>query len=176
MRWTDLALLHWPVPAALVRPLVPVELTLDTYDGEAWVGILPFRMEDTRVRLAPRIPTATNFPELNVRTYVRAGGGRASGSSAWTRRVGSRYSGRWSLLRDLSDPLLWIERYHSSTWTEYLRHNQRFTQDDSAVGEHTNSLHLGPGKTAYTTHDRASDRLVTGRDRIRVERISGSND
>ncbi|CAN5694477.1 DUF2071 domain-containing protein [soil metagenome] len=80
MRWTDLAFLHWPVPAALLRPLVPAELELDTFEGDAWLGIVPFRMEGTRARPAPPIPTATNFPELNVRTYVRAGrrgGGRA---------------------------------------------------------------------------------------------------
>lgn len=57
------------------------------------------------------------------------------------RRNGAR---RWSLLRDLSDPEIWIERYHSSTWTEYVRHNQRFTHDDFAVGSRINALHLGP--------------------------------
>lgn len=50
---------------------------------------------------------------------------------------------RWSLLRDLADPSLWIERYQSPTWTEYLRHNGRFTRDDAVIGERIKALHCG---------------------------------
>ena len=53
---------------------------------------------------------------------------------------------RWSLLRDLADPELWIERYQSPTWTEYLRHNGRFTRDDALIGERIKGLHRGPGE------------------------------
>jgi uncharacterized protein len=74
MRWTELAFLHWPVPAAVLRPLVPAALEVETWDGMAWLGIVPFRMEDTRYRWAPSVPTASTFPEVNVRTYVRGGG------------------------------------------------------------------------------------------------------
>jgi uncharacterized protein len=73
MRWTDLAFLHWKVPADALRRHLPAGLELDTYDGDAWLGIVPFRMEDVRVRGLPPIPTASTFPELNVRTYVRVG-------------------------------------------------------------------------------------------------------
>jgi MFS family permease len=55
---------------------------------------------------------------------------------------------RWSLLRDLADPQLWIERYQSPTWTEYLRHNGRFTRDDAVIGERIKALHRGPGQPA----------------------------
>jgi MFS family permease len=51
---------------------------------------------------------------------------------------------RWSLLRDLEDPQLWIERYQSPTWLDYVRQNQRVTQDDAAVGERIRALHVGP--------------------------------
>lgn len=71
MTWIDLAFLHWPVPRELLKPLIPDSLTLDTFEGEAWIGVVPFGMANVRVRLAPPIPTATNFEELNVRTYVR---------------------------------------------------------------------------------------------------------
>lgn len=74
MRWTDLAFLHWTVPAKSLEKHVPSGLTLDTYDGQAWLGIVPFRMEDVHFRGLPPIPSASTFPELNVRTYVRAGG------------------------------------------------------------------------------------------------------
>ncbi len=71
MRWTDVAFLHWPIHPDALRDLVPRELHIDTYDGHAWVGVVPFRMERVRLRVAPPVPTAHEFPELNVRTYVR---------------------------------------------------------------------------------------------------------
>lgn len=74
MRWSDLAFLHWPVPAEVLCRLIPRQLTLDTFQGTGWLGVVPFRMEDTRYRWGPRIPTATTFPEVNVRTYVRGAG------------------------------------------------------------------------------------------------------
>lgn len=74
MRWTELAFLHWRVPPEVLRPLVPSSLELDTFDGSGWLGIVPFRMEGTRIRAAPGIPTATDFFEVNVRTYVRGAG------------------------------------------------------------------------------------------------------
>jgi uncharacterized protein YqjF (DUF2071 family) len=73
MRWCDLAFLHWAVDPSVLRPLVPAGLELDTFDGKAWIGIAPFRMEDVRLRFAPSIPGMSAFPELNVRTYARVG-------------------------------------------------------------------------------------------------------
>jgi len=74
MQWVDLAFLHWPVRVEDVRSLVPPALELDLFDDSAWVAVTPFRMTRVRPLLAPPIPTATDFPELNVRTYVRHGG------------------------------------------------------------------------------------------------------
>jgi uncharacterized protein len=71
-RWHDLLFAHWALPPEQIRPLVPRELQLDTFDGKAWVGIIPFWMSGVRFRGMPPIPTASTFPELNVRTYVRA--------------------------------------------------------------------------------------------------------
>jgi MFS family permease len=51
---------------------------------------------------------------------------------------------RWSLLRDLADPEIWIERFQAPTWLEYVRMSQRITQEDAAVGEHIRALHVGP--------------------------------
>lgn len=73
MRWEDLAFLHWPVPAAALRPTLPEGLELDTFEGEAWLGVVPFQMRATRFDWTPPMPTATDFPELNLRTYVRRG-------------------------------------------------------------------------------------------------------
>lgn len=59
------------------------------------------------------------------------------------RRDGARH---WALLRDLADPMLWVERYHSPTWTDYVRQNQRITHADAVVGERLHALHQGPDK------------------------------
>ena len=73
MRWQDLLFLHWPVEPAAVRPHLPEGLTLDTFDGRAWLGVVPFTMASTRFRWLPPMPTARCFPECNLRTYVRCG-------------------------------------------------------------------------------------------------------
>jgi uncharacterized protein len=76
MRWLDLLFAHWPLPVETLRSLVPAELEIDTFDGQAWLGIVPFRMEDVAPRFLPAPPGPGGFPELNVRTYVtRAGRG-----------------------------------------------------------------------------------------------------
>lgn len=74
MHWHDLAFIHWPVDASLLRPLIPAALEIDCFDGTAWLGIVPFRMTGVRPRITPAVPTVSAFPEINVRTYVKAGG------------------------------------------------------------------------------------------------------
>ena len=74
MRWVDLLFAHWPVPVEALRPLVPAGLEIDTFEGQAWLGVVPFRMEDVAPRLLPAPPGPGAFPELNVRTYVTRGG------------------------------------------------------------------------------------------------------
>jgi uncharacterized protein YqjF (DUF2071 family) len=73
MRWHDLLFAHWSFPPDAVRPLLPEGLELDTHDGLAWIGVVPFRMSDVHPRLLPPLPIASAFPEMNVRTYVRVG-------------------------------------------------------------------------------------------------------
>ncbi len=69
--WHDLLFLHWPVPAATLRQLVPTPLEIDLLDGEAWVGVIPFFMSGIRLRGLPPLPGTSAFAEVNVRTYVR---------------------------------------------------------------------------------------------------------
>jgi hypothetical protein len=68
--WSNLLFVHWRVPAELVRPLIPEELSLDTWDGDAWVGLVPFDMSGVRPWWFPAVPAVSNFLETNVRTYV----------------------------------------------------------------------------------------------------------
>jgi uncharacterized protein YqjF (DUF2071 family) len=72
--WHDLLFAHWPMPRAVMRPLVPAQLTLDTFDGQCWAGVIPFHMSGIRGRGLPALPGLSRFPELNVRTYVIYGG------------------------------------------------------------------------------------------------------
>ncbi len=74
MRWVDLLFAHWPVEPGVLRALVPPALELDTFEDQAWLGIVPFRMEDVAPRGLPAPPRLGAFPEVNVRTYVRHGG------------------------------------------------------------------------------------------------------
>jgi len=70
--WRRLLFAHWRVPASVLRPLIPSELTLEEYDGTAWLGQVPFVLRDMRMRGMPAL-SAISFPEMNLRTYVRYG-------------------------------------------------------------------------------------------------------
>jgi uncharacterized protein len=73
-RWRQLAFLHWRVPVAALRPLIPDALAIDTFDGDAFVGVVPFTMQGVRPRWAPAMPGVTSFHETNVRSYVHRDG------------------------------------------------------------------------------------------------------
>lgn len=71
IRWRDVLFAHWAVDPAAVRQRLPEGLSLDTYDGEAYLGIVGFRMD-----IRPRgSPIGRAFPELNLRTYVTGAAG-----------------------------------------------------------------------------------------------------
>ncbi len=74
-RWTNLAIVTYAVPPSLLEPRLPPGLELDTRDGEAFVSLVAFDFCDTRV-FGCRWPGYCNFPELNLRYYVRCGADR----------------------------------------------------------------------------------------------------
>lgn len=74
-RWSDLAFLHWAFPPDAVQRLLPEGLRADLFDGAAWVGIVPFRLEISLPGL-PFVPWLSRFAEVNVRTYVVGPDGR----------------------------------------------------------------------------------------------------
>ena len=75
MEWLRLTFLHWAYDPEVVQRLLPEGLTVETYDGKAWVALVPFAMV-AKPALGPAIPWASNFWETNVRTYVRGPDGR----------------------------------------------------------------------------------------------------
>ncbi len=72
--WLDLLFAHWPLELELARRLVPEPLELDTYDGQTYVGLVPFRMSGVMRRPWPDLPWLSAFPEVNVRLYVSLDG------------------------------------------------------------------------------------------------------
>lgn len=87
--WDKLLFMHWPVPEAMLRPLIPAPLAIDTFDGTAWIGVAPFTMWGVRPRWMPALPVVSTTHELNVRTYVHVEG----------------VPGVWFLSLDASSPL-----------------------------------------------------------------------
>ena len=93
--WLDLLFAHWPIDASSLRPLIPREVTLQEFDGSAWIGVVPFRMSGVMRRPFPDLPWVSAFPELNVRTYVELDG----------------KPGVWFLSLDATNPLaVWAAR------------------------------------------------------------------
>jgi hypothetical protein len=74
-QWRDLLFLHWEYPAAAIQATLPEGLFVDTFGGRAYLGVVPFFMQNIRPRFLPAVPGISNFLELNLRTYVhdRAG-------------------------------------------------------------------------------------------------------
>ena len=73
-KWRELLFLHWPIEAQVLAPLLPPELEIDTFEGQAYIGLVPFQMRDSRPAFLPEIGLrhwTDDFAEINVRTYVR---------------------------------------------------------------------------------------------------------
>lgn len=68
--WRDLAYVHWRYEPEVVQALLPSELSVDIFDGSAWVGLIPFSMRNIGLPHGPAVPYFGSFPEINVRTYV----------------------------------------------------------------------------------------------------------
>jgi uncharacterized protein len=69
-RWSELLFLHWPIAAETLQAQLPPGLHVDTFEGHAWIGVVPFFMNRVRPVLLPPVPGLSWFREMNVRTYV----------------------------------------------------------------------------------------------------------
>lgn len=77
-RWESLLFLHWKFPADQIQGTLPPGLTVDTFEGNAYVGVVPFLMRGIRPRFLPSVPGISDFLELNLRTYAKDTQGRPS--------------------------------------------------------------------------------------------------
>jgi len=96
--WNRVLFLHWAVDPELLRPLIPAKLELDEIEGQAWVSLVAFTMEQIRPKLLPAFPPVSNFDEINIRTYVKSG--NKTGVYFLSIEAGKRFSA-W-LARSLS--------------------------------------------------------------------------
>ncbi|MTB51559.1 DUF2071 domain-containing protein [Lewinella sp. W8] len=69
--WNDALFLHWKVAEEDLRRFVPAELEIDLWEGSPWVSLVAFTMERIRPKLLPAFPPVSDFPEINIRTYVK---------------------------------------------------------------------------------------------------------
>lgn len=128
-RWSELLFLHWPVAVEAIRPLVPETLDIDTFDGVAYVGLVPFTMSGVRFTWAPAVPGTSRFHEANVRTYVHHKG---------------RDPGVWFFSLDAANTLA----VRAARWFWGLPyHYARMALDRSAGGIAYRSERLWPGPT-----------------------------
>jgi len=68
--WSHLLFLHWEMDPAIIQEQLPPGLTVDTFDGKAYLGVVPFHMNNVRPSFCPTVPGLSWFLELNLRTYV----------------------------------------------------------------------------------------------------------
>jgi uncharacterized protein len=103
-RWHDLLFMHWRVPTTALRPLIPPALSIDRFDGDAWVGLVPFRMTGVTLRGMPAVPWLSAFTEMNLRTYVTDG----AKPGVWFLRMdASRALAVWAARATLGLPYVW---------------------------------------------------------------------
>lgn len=123
MTWSELLFAHWEVEPSLVASHLPVGLTLDTHQGKAWVGVVPFLMSDVAPRGCPAIPGLSRFLELNVRTYV----------------VKDNKPGVWFFSLDAENPIA-VRAARATFNLPYMDANMTLTQEQA------------PGRVQYDSH------------------------
>ena len=72
-KWEKLSFMHWRVDKEIINKHIPKDLSLDLYDNVAYIGVIPFMMKNVRPRWGFSVPFISNFPEFNIRTYVKKG-------------------------------------------------------------------------------------------------------
>ena len=124
--WDDLLFAHWAVPVKAVRAHVPDVLPVDTWDGEAWVGVTPFRLTGLRLRAMPPLPVLSSFLELNARTYVTLEG----------------KPGIWFFSLDASSRLA-VEAARRAYRLQYFHARMRAKQEGAAIRYRSERLSSG---------------------------------
>ncbi len=137
--WHDLLFAHWKVDAAVLRPHVPAELEVDTFEGQSWLGVVPFRMSGVRLRWTPALPWLSAFLELNVRTYVTAQG----------------KPGVWFFSLDAANPVA-VAAARLSFRLPYFRARMRSREIDGWIQYQSERTHPGAPGAAFEARYRGA--------------------
>ena len=144
----------------LANLVLGFRLPLPQFTGLNLDPLNRFKEPEIAVHIEPRsgpvvITIEYRIREQDVVTFLRV--------MAERRRIRKRDGARhWTLLRDLNDAEIWIERYHTPTWLDYIRHNSRITQADATVSEELRLLHKGPETPkVHRMIERQTDALTT---------------
>ena len=138
--WRNLLFLHWKVGREHIQAMLPPGLSVDTFDGDAYVGIVPFFMCDVRPRFLPKLPGLSNFLELNVRTYVHAADG---------------VPGVWFFSLDANcAPAVWAAR--SFFKLPYRRAKMRALVRDDGLVDYESSCRAGPYEGRFRYRENGS--------------------
>jgi hypothetical protein len=129
-RWSHLLFFHWMCDPEMVQQTLPPGLVVDTYEGMAWIGIVPFCMRRIRPTVLPFL--SSDFLELNLRTYVRDRNGNSGvwfysldanhALAVWTARLffGLAYRHAKMQVEGLDDQIRYsCQRRGSATVLEY---------------------------------------------------------
>jgi uncharacterized protein YqjF (DUF2071 family) len=130
--WQVLLFAHWAIPVDVLRPMIPPALEIDTWDGTAWIGVVPFRMIGVRLRGLPPVPMTDTFPELNVRTYVIKDG----------------IAGVWFFSLDAANPLAVIT---ARRWfyLPYYHANMTIKEHGDTIRYNSQRTHRGANKGIF---------------------------
>lgn len=164
-RWCDLLFAHWPIPAAVLRPLVHPSLRVEEFEGTSWIGVVPFRMEGVMRRPLPDIPFVSAFPELNVRLYVERDG----------------KPGVWFLSLDAANHLaVWAARrffylpyFHSSMTIVHVKDRYRYRSERTG-GDAEFRAEYAPTSAAFQSVPGTLEHFLTERYCLYAEGPDGS--
>ena len=162
--WRNLTFLHWSFDPAAIRPLIPRRFELDIFDGKAWVGLVPFFISASRFT---GIPWTIDFPETNVRTYVRAPDGNTGvwffslDAASLPAVIGARIG--FGLPYELASMTFQRSGSRISYWSKRIRSKTPATCDVTVdVGEALPETEIGPLEVFLINRYRLYSRIATG--------------
>ncbi|MEM1156831.1 MAG: DUF2071 domain-containing protein [Verrucomicrobiota bacterium] len=157
-RWEQLLFVHWEVNPDLIQATLPEGLAVDTFEGKAYLGLVPFFMREVRPAFLPSLPWISDFMECNLRTYV----------------VGPDGPGVWFYSLDCNQPiavavarhLFQLSYYHAemqadrseADWVDYitrrlykssLRHREKTSHYRYRAGSEQTARPVAPGSLEF---------------------------